>query len=88
MKSPSDEWVDLAADIAAFWLFHMSAWLVVFGVVELALGMTERGWDTLAFGLLSLLSWKMQSLVVGQFRGWRDDLDQQRPDADGEDGQS
>ena len=39
-----------------------------------------------SFGLLSLLSWKMLSLVVGQFREWRDDLDQQRPDANGEDG--
>lgn len=88
MSYPDDEWVDRGTDIAAFLLFHMSAWLVVFGVVELAIGMTERGWPTLAFGLLSLLSWKMLSLVVGKFREWRDDIDQQRPDADGEDGQS
>lgn len=88
MKSPSDEWVDRATDIAAFWLYYLSVWLIGWGVVELAVGMMKRGWNTIAFGLLSLLSWKMLSLVVEKFREWRDGIDQQRPDADGEDGQS
>lgn len=86
MSSPDDEWVDRGTDIAAFCLLHISSWLIVLGVIELVAGMTERGWPTLAFGLLFLLSWKMISLVIGQLREWRDDIDQQRPDADGEDG--
>lgn len=80
MASQEKDPLRLIAQFSQCLLFHVSILLICLSTFRISV--TGEGWDSLAFGLFSLLTWKLGELTLTKMKEWDNEIAQRRLDED------